>query len=528
MYILFCVCFIAFAQSSIPKLIVQTGPNDPARDFQGFPERIQEKNSDFEYRFFTDESALDFIMENFPETELLELYLNPKIKTVMKTDLFRLAAISVLGGFYLDMDVYAYRNMQPLLSNSAVFPKEWWKDDAAFEERHENVPEDDEEHWQMGNYAFGAEAGHPLVQDALAESLRRLKTLLDSVSDSADITDFQVLKTTGPYMLSEIYHKGRKEGKYGDVNFLEGGNEIPVYKHSHGATNWHKFGHFGEHAIKHTWVRRRLATDQELADILYSADNDIWHDGKWALAAVRALRKKSGTFEESETGDNWDAPTITDADLDYAKAILQQHHVSVIDMGIAVGGDVYNDESKEKKALEKRIEEIKRKNKLEKDQKKAQKEAKKQETNEPRTFMSTKVQFFGSKCGGLKSNRPCAADLICEGVTKGKEIGKCGAYSTCICKYPPKDTESSLSAVTGKLDGTRTKSKKKQRSNGIHWEWEVGAFIERAPLDARIIIIAGIFMTVSIIVYFCMCKKSTSLDEERLHLLGEQDVEAEF
>ena len=62
--------------------------------------------------------------------------------------------------------------------------------------------------------------------------------------------------------------------------------------------------------------------------------------------------------EESETGDNWDAPTITDADLDYAKAILQQHHVSVIDMGIAVGGDVYNDESKEKKALEKRIEEL--------------------------------------------------------------------------------------------------------------------------------------------------------------------------
>jgi len=527
MYILFCAYIIAFAHGSIPKLIVQTGPNDSGRDFKGFPERIQEKNPDFDYRFFTDDSALDFMMENFPDTELLEIYINPKVKTVMKTDLFRLAAISVFGGFYLDMDVYAYRSMSPLLSSSAVFPKEWWKDDEAFAERHENIPEDDEEHWQMGNYAFGAEPGHPLVQDALAELLLRLKALLDSVSESADITDFQVLKTTGPYMLSEVYHKGRKQGKYGDVNFLEGGNEIPVYKHSHGANNWHKFGHFGEHAIKHTWVRRRLATDQELADILYSADNNIWHDDKWALAAVRALKKKSGTSEESETGNNWDAPIITDADLDYAKTILQQHHVSVTDMGIAVGGDVYNvvddvKESKEDRALKKKIEQIKRRNKLKQAEADAKREAAKIEP-----FASVEVQFIGSKCGGSKSNKPCAADLICEGVTKGKEIGKCGAYSTCFCKRPPKDSESSLSDVTGALDETRTKKKKKK--GAIQWEWEVSAFIESIPLGARIIIIAGIFMAISIVVYLCMCKKGTSLDEERLHLLGEeQDVEAEF
>jgi len=381
----------------------------------------------------------------------------------------------------------------------------------------------------MGNYAFGAEPGHPLVQDALAESILRLKALLDSVSESADITDFQVLKTTGPYMLSEVYHKGRKQGKYGDVNFLKGGDEIPVYKHSHGATNWHKFGHFGEHAIKHTWVRRRLATDQELAEILYSADNDIWHDDKWALAAVRALKKKSGTSEESETGDNWDAPIITDADLDYAKTVLQQHHVSVNDMGIAVGGDVYNKvddvkEKEEEKALKKRIKQIKRKNKL-----KAQEaQAKREEIAYKSGMPAPTVQFIGSKCGGSKSDTPCAADLICEGTTKGKEVKKCGAYSTCTCKRPPKDAESSLSDVTGKFDDTRTKTKKQK--SAIHWEWEVSAFIERGsvPLGARIIIIAGIFMAISIVVYFCMCKKGTSLDEERLHLLGEQDVEADF
>lgn len=55
-------------------------------------------------------------------------------------------------------------------------------------------------------------------------------------------------------MLTELYHDGRKRGKYGDVLHIAGDSSEPVLKRDHGGNDWHKFGPYCEHMLAHTWV----------------------------------------------------------------------------------------------------------------------------------------------------------------------------------------------------------------------------------------------------------------------------------
>merc|ERR1712018_487266 len=118
----------------------------------------------------------------------------------MKADLFRLAAVSVLGRFYLDMDMLTRASFDPIVNSGcgAVFPKEWWKSIDAFKDRHFTSPTDEEEHWQVGNYAFAAVPNHPLLIDSLQEAIKRSKELIATKNENnEDITDLEVLRTTG-------------------------------------------------------------------------------------------------------------------------------------------------------------------------------------------------------------------------------------------------------------------------------------------------------------------------------------------
>jgi len=350
--------------------------------------------------------------ENFSDTEILELYKDPRMKAVMKADLFRYAAVAVLGGFYFDMDVYAYRNLGPLLSSTAVFPKEWRQDDAQFSARHGTLPENEEERWQMGNYAFGAEAGHPLVQDALAEAFQRTKQLLNSVSDQSQIEDFQILHSTGPYMLSEVYHDGLKKGKYGDVNFLAGGNQIPYTARSHGSNTWHKFGKYGEHALAHSWVRRRLATENELAEMLWIDDKNESHDIEWQRGLVEEFKKRrelgeaiiADKGEDNFTGMGGSQSAVgghqySDDDLQRASHVFQKNFVRSgkgAAMEIALGNEEYNTEEHVKTLNE------------------------------------------GDECLGRDSQPPhCGGNMICEDSKKrGVNVGLCDP-GVCHCAVLP-------------------------------------------------------------------------------------------
>ena len=121
-------------------------------------------------------------------------------------------------------------------------------------------------HWQVGQYAFAAVPEHPFIKDALEEATIRSVNLMKMKGDNVeDIRDVDILATTGPYLFTELYHDGRKAGKYADVLHLQGDSAKPVLEHTHGGPDWHKFGKYCEHMLSHTWVKadRKLETYTE-------------------------------------------------------------------------------------------------------------------------------------------------------------------------------------------------------------------------------------------------------------------------
>ena len=197
------------AGGGIPRVIHMTHGADRG---DAYVARIREVNPAFDVVDYDDAAAAAYVRENYAGTALPATYdaVAAIGRPVMLADLFRLAVVAKEGGFYLDADVLAKAPLDPLVDEAAVFPLEWWKSDAAFAERHAGAaPRDALEHYQVGNYAFGAERGHPFVADALDEAARRVAALAGPA-----VTDLDVLRTTGPYMLSEVYHGGRRAGKY--------------------------------------------------------------------------------------------------------------------------------------------------------------------------------------------------------------------------------------------------------------------------------------------------------------------------
>jgi hypothetical protein len=141
----------------IPRLIIQTGPKDANRrdaNWRLYQSSLKSLNPNFSYLYFDDDAALSFVDEHFANTDLPRIYRDAP-RFVLKADLFRYAAVKILGGFYMDMDMMAKASFEPLVRDSqnhgAVFPKEWWRSDGAYSKIYGEgrVCPDDEEHWQV-------------------------------------------------------------------------------------------------------------------------------------------------------------------------------------------------------------------------------------------------------------------------------------------------------------------------------------------------------------------------------------------
>jgi len=99
------------------------------------------------------------------------------------------------------------------------------------------------------------------------------------------VTDLEVLRTTGPYMLSEVYHGGRLAAapKYADVTLLRGDDEPPTAARR-GPNDWHKFGSFAEHTLAHSWVDdRRLDEEYGAPTAAPTAAATYWPDPPLAI-----------------------------------------------------------------------------------------------------------------------------------------------------------------------------------------------------------------------------------------------------
>jgi len=164
----------------------------------------------------------------------------------------------------MDMDMLAKSSLDPIAAvidsgehYQAVFPKEWWWSDEVYHEIFPGRdPEDSEDHWQMGQYAFAAVPKHPFLKDLLDEAVVRSVKLMTTKKENRDeISDADILATTGPYLVTDVYHTGRKQGRYTDVLHLEGDHSEPTLQHRHGGVDWHKFGPYAEHMLSHSWTK---------------------------------------------------------------------------------------------------------------------------------------------------------------------------------------------------------------------------------------------------------------------------------
>lgn len=239
-------------QTGIPARIVQTARNENLPLLtKAAVANLKCLNPGFDYRFFDDEAAIAFIRSEFPD------YLGVFDKFpvyIQKYDFFRYLAVFRLGGFYFDTDVFFATGLEELLGESCVFPFEELTISSYLRRRCKMD-------WEIGNYGFGAVAGHPFLEAVIQNCVRAqqnpewVKPMMQGIPPLFR-SEYYVLNTTGPGLVSRTLAENPQLAR--DITILFSDDVCDE-------STWHQFGNFGVHAQEGSWrskngyVRRRLA-----------------------------------------------------------------------------------------------------------------------------------------------------------------------------------------------------------------------------------------------------------------------------
>ncbi len=238
-------------QYRIPKRIIQTGKQmqQPMRCRAAIA-NLRLLNPDYEYLFFDNEQVEQFIDKEFPQyREVFNSFPVP----VQRYDFFRYLAVYRLGGFYFDLDVLLASSLSALLDFGCVFPFEGLTYSRLLRSQH-NMD------WEIGNYAFGAAAGHPFIEAIIANCVRGQKdpnwvTPMMRGMPLLSGSDFSVLNSTGPGLVSRTLAENPELSNTVTVLFPDDVCDT---------RNWNSFGELGIHLMEGSWrshksyLRRRL------------------------------------------------------------------------------------------------------------------------------------------------------------------------------------------------------------------------------------------------------------------------------
>jgi hypothetical protein len=244
-------------ESTIPKRIIQTGRRaELPMKAKSAVAGLRALNPDFEYLFFDDTQVVAFIEREFPQyREIFDSF----PYRIQKYDFFRYLAVFRLGGFYFDTDVFFAAGLSELLGRSCVFPFEELTLSRYLRSAHQMD-------WEIGNYAFGAAAGHPFLNLVIQNCVRAqresewVKPMLSGIP-SLFHSEFYVLNTTGPGLLSRTLAENPEPARQVTVLFPEDVCD---------ERTWHQFGNIAIHAMEGSWrtkgnyFRRRVANFWEL------------------------------------------------------------------------------------------------------------------------------------------------------------------------------------------------------------------------------------------------------------------------
>lgn len=239
-------------QSGIPARIIQTGrSNDLPLLARAAVANLRCLNPSFEYQFFDNEQVGDFIQSHFPEYR--EVFDRFPFR-IQQYDFFRYLVIFRLGGFYFDTDVFFAAGLEELLGQRCVFPFEELTISTYLRRQYEMD-------WEIGNYAFGAAAGHPFLQAVIENCIRAqhdaewVEPMMRGIPRLFR-REFDVLNTTGPGLVSRTLAENPELAEDMTILFPD-----DVCDES----TWHQFGSFGVHLQIGSWrskdgyLRRKLA-----------------------------------------------------------------------------------------------------------------------------------------------------------------------------------------------------------------------------------------------------------------------------
>ena len=198
----------------IPKIIHQTYINT------SIPTVWQEAQAsclalhqepEWEYKLWTDQAALEFIAELYPEfQETFENYRYP----IQRADAIRYFVLDHYGGVYIDLDDGCNRSLEPLL----IYPA-WVR---------KTVPTG------VSNDAMGAAPHHPFFQRIIAE--------LKNYDRSWILPYITVMGSTGPLFLSVLWRRYSDEGfNVGDG--IDGGRIRILFPKEYNDYPWSFFTH---------------------------------------------------------------------------------------------------------------------------------------------------------------------------------------------------------------------------------------------------------------------------------------------
>jgi hypothetical protein len=228
----------------IPKRIIQTGKRrEQPLPIRAFMSSVRLLNPDYEYLFFDDAGVEEFITQEFPQYRaVFESFEVP----IQRYDFFRYLAVYHYGGFYLDLDVLLGSGLSTLLETGCVFPFER----LTFSHRLRTELGMD---WEIGNYAFGAAAGHPFLEEIIKNCVRGqsdplwVKSMMRGTPPlEKDV--YSIFYSTGPGLCSRTLGENPELAKTVTVLFPDDVCNVG---------NWYRFGEYGVHLMNSSWRPER-------------------------------------------------------------------------------------------------------------------------------------------------------------------------------------------------------------------------------------------------------------------------------
>jgi len=235
----------------IPKRIIQTANTVPqSLRARAMVSNIRLLHPEYEYMFFDQDAREQFIDKEFPQYRaVFDSFRFP----IQRYDFFRYLAVYRHGGFYFDLDVLFSSSLSGLLELGCVFPFERLTLSRYLRTRYKMD-------WEIGNYGFGAAAGHPFMKAIIDNCIRAqndpawVKAMMQGLPRlSRD--EFYILYSTGPGMVSRTLAENRELSRQVTVLFPDDVCDL---------NNWNRFGDLGIHLMDGAWrqtkgpVRARL------------------------------------------------------------------------------------------------------------------------------------------------------------------------------------------------------------------------------------------------------------------------------